>query len=90
MKWEENLKYGLTHSVRIDYEYLYRMCLDAYKEGRRYEKSLAVEAYRLRCCHLFGNRCMIISDTIPRHIKICDGDCSYMDKYRFELYKLED
>ncbi|KDS36168.1 hypothetical protein M091_1577 [Parabacteroides distasonis str. 3776 D15 i] len=33
---------------------------------------------------------MMISNTIPRHIKICDGTCGYMRKYEFELYKLED
>lgn len=78
------------NSVRADYERLYSICRDAYKEGCGYEKSLTVEAFRLRCCHLFGNRCMIVSDTLPRHMKICDGDCSYMRKYEFELYKLEE
>ncbi len=33
---------------------------------------------------------MMASDTIPRHIKVCDGNCSYLHKYKFELYKLED
>ena len=90
MKWEETLKNELLNSLQLDYEHFYRICRDAYKEGCRYEKSLAVEAYRLRCSHLFGNRCMVVSDTIPRHIKVCDGNCSYLHKYEFELYKLED
>ena len=90
MECEENLKKELTDSAQLDYEHLYRICRDAYKEGCGYEKSLAVEAYRLRCSRLFGNRCMVVSNTIPRHIKICDGNCSYLHKYEFELYKLED
>ena len=89
MNWEETLKNELMNSVQMDYEHLYRICHDAYKEGCGYEKSLAVEAYRLRCSYLFGNRCMMASDTIPRHIKVCDGNCSYLHKYEFELYKLE-
>ena len=90
MKWEETLKNELLNSLQLDYEHFYHICRDAYKEGCTYEKSLAVEAYRLRCSHLFGNRCMVVSDTIPRHIKVCDGNCSYLHKYEFELYKLED
>ena len=89
MNWEETLKNELMNSVQMDYEHLYRICHDAYKEGCGYEKSLAVEAYRLRCSYLFGNRCMMASDTIPRHIKVCDVNCSYLHKYEFELYKLE-
>ena len=47
MNWEETLKNELMNSVQMDYEHLYRICHDAYKEGCGYEKSLAVEAYRL-------------------------------------------
>lgn len=90
MKWEETLRYKLENPVQADNECLYQICRDAYEEGCVHEKSLAMEAYRLRCCHLFGDKCMMISNTIPRHIKICDGTCGYMRKYEFELYKLED
>ena len=41
-----------------DYDDIHRMCSDAYTKGRMVERSLAIEAYRLRCSNLFGNRCM--------------------------------
>lgn len=58
---------------------------DAYAEGRSTERMLAVEAYRLRCGNLFGNRCM--SRTASH--KLCDGKCWYLKQYVWELNKLE-
>lgn len=58
---------------------------EAYTEGRSIERMLAIEAYRLRCSNLFGNRCM--SRTASH--KVCDGKCWYLKQYILELDKLE-
>lgn len=63
--------------------------IDAYIAGRTAERELAVEAYRLRCCHLFGNRCMERSIFGSLTKKVCDGNCQYIKQYKQELYKLE-
>lgn len=82
MKNSENLY--LTDKNNID-----KMCSKAYLEGRAKERELAIEAYRLRCSNLFGNRCMSRSMFGRLSKKICDGDCWYLNQYRLELYKLE-
>lgn len=89
MKWEEELNGKLAHLKRFSYDELYQLCLHAYNEGRFKEKLLAVEAYRLRCGSLFGNRCMLSSCANHNHKKICDGDCCYLKTYESELWKLE-
>lgn len=89
MKWEKNLKHQLlANDGEKDYEQLYRMCLLAYSEGCKEEKKKALEAYRLRCGRLFGNRCMPSAGNGTERKKICDADCLYIRKYEFELYKL--
>ena len=89
MKWKEHLKRQLPSNGRWEnYEQLYRMCLLAYAEGCNEEKKKALEAYRLRCGRLFGNRCMPSAGSRAAQKKICDADCSYIRKYEFELYKL--
>lgn len=65
------------------------MYINAYIAGRTAERELAVEAYRLRCRHLFGNRCMERSIFGALTKKICDGNCLYIKQYKQELYKLE-
>lgn len=90
MNWEEKLKYTLKDSAQSQYEHIYKICLNAYLEGCSNEKERAIEAHRLQCGNLFGNKCMIPSLSIPKHIKICDGECSYIQNYKFELFKLED
>lgn len=89
MKWEDVLQKKFPQLGNDVYNEIYKLCLDAYVRGSLKERTLAVEAHRLRCNHLFGNRCMnhTYSETITP--KICDGKCSYMNKYVSELYKLE-
>jgi len=90
MEWEENLKHQLLTDDRgKNYEQLYRMCLQAYSEGCKEGKKKALEAYRLRCGRLFGNRCMPSVGNKFGRKKICDADCPYIRKYEFELYKLD-
>lgn len=89
MEWEVRLKYLLPYVHGQGYEEIYRLCMGAYAEGCLEEKRKAIEAYRLRCNNLFGNRCMESSDSANKHRKICDGDCYYLKKYKSELYKLE-
>lgn len=71
------------------HENIYKMCSDAYTQGRITERTLAIEAYRLRCNNLFGNRCMTRSPFGTLTKKICDGDCWYLKQYKLELNKLE-
>lgn len=84
-----NNKNTFSHIDKLDYEELDKLCKEAYIAGRRAERALAVEAYRLRCSNLFGNRCMSrnIFGSITK--KICDGNCWYLKQYQLELYKLE-
>ena len=89
MKWEEKLKGKLAHLKEYGYDELHQICLNAYAEGCSEEKARAIEAYRLRCNRLFGNRCMLSSCLKRNYRKICDGDCYYIKKYKSELYKLE-
>ena len=53
------------------------------------ERSLAIEAYRLRCSNLFGNRCMSRTIFGALSKKTCDGNCWYLNQFKLELYKLE-
>lgn len=89
MEWEENLKDKMLQMDGNDFETLYQICSTAYSEGCQREKALAIEAYRLRCKDLFGNRCMNYTQSKPHTQRICAGDCSYVKRYAFELYKLE-
>lgn len=89
MKWEDVLQEKLSRMGYDFYDEIYEVCLDAYDQGSLKERILAIEAYRLRCVHLFGNRCMDRKDSDTVAKKICDGKCIYMDKYVSELYKLE-
>lgn len=90
MEWEINLKGHQALLRGNDYEDLRTLCRDAYAEGRAREKEKALEAYRLRCENLFGNRCM--SPYPPTGIRnmTCNGECLYMKRFRWELGKLED
>ena len=72
-----------------DYDDIHRMCSDAYTKGRMVERSLAIEAYRLRCSNLFGNRCMSRTIFGALSKKTCDGNCWYLNQFKLELYKLE-
>lgn len=84
-----NNRDNLFYKNATDYEELRNLCNDAYIAGRKAERALAVEAYRLRCSNLFGNRCMRrnLFGSITK--KICDGDCWYLKQYKLELHKLE-
>lgn len=84
-----NNRDNLYYKDSSDYEELRKLCRDAYVAGRRAERALAVEAYRLRCCNLFGNRCMNRNIFGATSRKICDGNCWYIKQYQLELYKLE-
>ena len=72
-----------------DYDDIQRMCSDAYTKGRMVERSHAIEAYRLRCSNLFGNRCMSRTIFGALYKKTCDGNCWYLNQFKLELYKLE-
>lgn len=84
-----NNRDNLYHNDNSDYEALRKLCREAYIAGRKAERALALEAHRLRCSNLFGNRCMNrnIFGTTPR--KICDSNCWYIKQYELELFKLE-
>ncbi|WP_289750136.1 hypothetical protein [uncultured Bacteroides sp.] len=89
MKWEESLKHQLYADGRKrSYEKLYRISRLAYLKGCSEEKKKALEAYRLCCSRLFGNRCMPSIGSSLKRKKLCDADCPYIRKYEFELYKL--
>ncbi len=89
MEWEECLKHQLSaESGGQNYEELHQVSLQAYAEGCREEKKKALEAYRLCCSRLFGNRCISFAGNRADQKKICDADCPYIRKYEFELYKL--
>lgn len=87
MEWEEDLKNRLVSGDERDK--IYQLCLNAFMEGRQMEKAMAIEAYRLRCADLFGNRCMNHSRSSSGTHAICTGNCSYVKRYWFELNKLE-
>lgn len=72
-----------------DYDDIHRMCSGSYTKGRMVERSLAIEAYRLRCSNLFGNRCMSRTIFGALSKKTCDGNCWYLNQFKLELYKLE-
>lgn len=67
-----------------------RLYHKAFEEGCRKERALAIEAHRLCCSFLFGNRCMNHSRSKLRTQPVCAGNCFYIRQYEFELYKLED
>ena len=89
MKWEEKLKYNLTFLKGGQYEEIYRMCMSAYLEGRVEERKKALEAHRLRCCKLFGNRCMDFHLFRKSKSGLCDGNCLYIRRFESELYRLD-
>lgn len=89
MEWENDLKEKFMQINGNDFDEIYRLCSNAYSEGCETEKALAIEAYRLRCSNLFGNRCMSYTHSKPYTQKICVGDCSYVKRFKFELQKLE-
>ncbi len=71
-------------------EEVHRLCNAAYRQGIQHAKANAIEAFRLRCCHLLGNRCMDHStDSEGFARRVCNGKCVYIRRYEFELYKLE-
>lgn len=89
MKWKEKLKYNLALLKGGQYEEIYKICMMAYEEGRMEEKRKAMEAYRLRCCKLFGNRCMDFHLFRKSKSGICDGNCLYIKRFEAELYRLD-
>lgn len=89
MKWEEILKNSLVIPRGKQYEEIYRICMSAYMEGRIIQKNIAMEAYRLRCYRLFGNRCMDFHLLRKSGNCICEGNCLYIKKFESELYKLD-
>lgn len=87
MEWEEELRKKVVSFRESGAEYIYEICMNAFKEGSSREKTLAIEAHRLRCKSLFGNMCM---DSSLKHCKkTCDSNCYYIKSYEFELFKLE-
>jgi len=89
MKWEEYLKCNLTLLKGKRYKEIYKLCMDAYMEGRLEEKRKALEAYRLQCSRLFGNRCMDCHLFRKSRNCICDGNCLYIKKFKSELHRMD-
>lgn len=89
MKWEEKLKRNLALLKEGRYEEIYQICMAAYAEGRMEVKRKALEAHRLRCCKLFGNRCMDFHLFRKTRNGICDGNCLYIRRFEAELYRLD-
>lgn len=90
MKWNNKCQYTPVSLREKSYEELYTLCLSAYTEGRTDERNKSLEAYRLRCSCLFGNKCMDSSLSVGVRKRICDGNCHYIKKYMSELDKLEE
>lgn len=90
MKWNNKCQYTPASLREKSYEELYTLCLSAYTEGRTDERNKSLEAYRLRCSCLFGNKCMDSSLSVEVRKRICDGNCHYIKKYMSELDKLEE
>ena len=90
MKWNNKCQYTPASLREKSYEELYTLCLSAYTEGRTDERNKSLEAYRLRCSCLFGNKCMDSSLSVGVRKRICDGNCHYIKKYMSELDKLEE
>lgn len=87
MEWEEYLK---KHEMEgVTQEMIHQLCYKAFMEGCKKGRALAIEAHRLRCHYLFGNRCMNSSQPKSRTQGLCMGNCVYIRRYEFELYKLE-
>lgn len=89
MEWKNILKEKFSQPGKANYEEILQICLKAYSEGCGKEKTFAIEAYRLRCNNLIGNRCMCPGLPGEKKQKICDGKCGYLKQYEFDLYKLE-
>ena len=89
MKWEEKLKCNLALLKEGQQEEIYKMCMNAYLEGRVEERKKAREAHRLRCCKLFGNRCMDFRLFKKTRNGTCDGNCLYIRRFEAELYRLD-
>lgn len=89
MKWEENLENKTIPTDENNLDEIHQLCFNAYAEGCERERKLAIEAHRLLCSYLFGNRCLNHSHSKSYTEAICTGNCSYVKRYKFELYKLE-
>ena len=81
MKWNNKCQYTPASLREKSYEELYTRGLSAYTEGRTDERNKSLEAYRLRCSCLFGNKCMDSSLSVGVRKRICDGNCHYIKKY---------
>ena len=79
MKWNNKCQYTPASLREKSYEELYTD-----------ERNKSLEAYRLRCSCLFGNKCMDSSLSVGVRKRICDGNCHYIKKYMSELDKLEE
>lgn len=88
MEWEKFLKDHIEEADATGAED--RLYHKAFVEGCRKERALAIEAHRLRCSFLFGNRCMNHSRSKLQPQSVCAGNCFYIRQYEFELHKLED
>lgn len=89
MKWKIFLQKRFLEISNNSHQEIYELCLAAYSEGCLKERALAIEAYRLRCIYLFGNRCMKHTRSKINTKKICDRDCCYIKSFLKELDKLE-
>jgi len=89
MEWEKEFRNQMMPMGEEDREKIRQLCLNAYLEGCRSERAIAIEAYRLRCHELFGNKCMRPAESVRDPRRICGGNCLYIKRYEFELYKLE-
>ena len=58
MEWNNILKEKFSQLSKTNYEETLQICLNAYSQGCEKEKSLAIEAYKLRCHSLIENRYM--------------------------------
>lgn len=89
MKWKNILANRFFPTGYNCYNEIRNLCREAYVKGCLKERTLAIEAHRLQCINLFGNRCMNLISPEATNKKICDGNCGYMNKYIAELSKLE-
>lgn len=88
MKWNNKCQYTPASLREKSYEELYTLCLSAYTEGRTDERNKSLEAYRLRCSCLFGNKCMDSSLSVGvRKSIIRKSKCSGISKRKVHFTK---
>ena len=69
MEWNNILKEKFSQLSKTNYEETLQICLNAYSQGCEKEKSLAIEAYKLRCHSLIENRYMCSGRETKKEVK---------------------